>query len=195
MGQRAIADPVEEKPAADALMALTRDDLIALVKAARGESDEDLRRRAQIDAEAIANATGQRATKPDPGISAFSYPEGDLARPRPPLKCQMLWDGHPLDLTIVTAREIELLNQMEPGEYPITKTDGSRLTLTVRGTRDVSGRLARLEFTFPCHGEHRYNVPSMVAMLGEALHQEDPALAAAQAEIARLCGLVAQRAQ
>src|SRR3990167_531162 len=193
MGQRGISE-VEEKSSSDALVNLTRDDLIALVQAARGESEVDLRRRAKIDAEEMAKATGQQATRPDPCISAFSYPEGDLARPRPELRCKMFWVGHPLSLDCVTAKEIELLNQMEPGEYQITKTDGSSFKLTVVGEHNAAGNLAKLEFQFPVRGEHKYNVPSMAAMLAEALHQEDPVLAEAQAEITRLRKLVQQRA-
>ena len=156
-----------------------------LVKTLKSEDDEYLERKARIDAEAMAKATGQQAQRPHPGISAYSYPEGDLKCPRPDLKCRMLWVGFPLEPSTTTAEELELLNQMVPGEYPIHKTDGSKTKLKVEGDYNADGTLTELRFQFPVTGMQKHNLPSMVSMLKQALKVPDDTNALL-AEIARM---------
>lgn len=191
---------MSEKPAiklndvAPAVAALTFDQLKDLLLSLKGPESEDLlRKHAQINAEAMATATGQQAVRPHPGISVFSYPEGDLARPRPDLKCKMFWVGHPLEDSTVTAEERELLNQAEPGIFPITKTDGSRILLTVTAERDGQHALTKLLFTFPCRGEHKHNLPSMTDMLREAYGRLSDEKTVLLAELTRLRAEVAAR--
>src|SRR5688572_27831468 len=48
--------------------------------------------------------------KQAPGVSVFSYPEGDLKHPKPDLKCAMYWAGYELTLETLTPTEVDLLN-------------------------------------------------------------------------------------
>lgn len=156
-------------PDAPSMVGLTPDQLAYLAKLMRGDDDERMRKQAQYDAEAH-----QRVTNPSredgPQKSVYSYPEGDYVRPRPDLKCEMFWMGHPIRQDTAEAEMLELCNRMEPGEYLITKMDGSQAKLTVEGQRDVGGKLTRLLFTFPCLSRDNKNTwPSDVAMLRQAL--------------------------
>lgn len=120
----------------------------------------------------ILKATGlstasamQKALKPEnpfhPAVSVYSYPEGDRDRPRPTLRCPMTWVGHPIDSGNEGNEhwfELELLNQVEPGVYNVTRTDGSDTPLTVTGVRDTKGNLEKLDFTFPVKDGGKHNV-------------------------------------
>lgn len=103
-----------------------------------------------------------------PKVSAFSYPEGDRARPRPPFKCRMFWNGYDLDWDTTTARELELLNVVEPGIFTFRRIGGAPETLTVTGERNARGEFSKLDFAFPAK-EQRDTLPSMAVMLRDAL--------------------------
>lgn len=59
----------------------------------------------------------RKALKPEnamhPGISAFSYPEGDVARPKPQLRRETFFNGIREDEDSLTPTEIELYNRFE----------------------------------------------------------------------------------
>jgi hypothetical protein len=117
-----------------------------------------------------------------PRHSVYAYPEGDKARPRPLFKCRIFWNGFDQDWDVTTADEIEMLNQVEPGEYTFRRVDGRTLEkLTVVGERNAAGNLSKLEFSFPVK-ENRDTLPSMASMLRDALGLKTPE----QAEIERL---------
>lgn len=116
-----------------------------------------------------------------PRVSVYSYPEGDRARPRPPFKCKMFWVGFDQDWDTTTAQEIELLNQMEPGEYTFRRIGGAPEKLHVHGERNASGALTKLDFMFASK-EQRDTLPPMAWMLRDALGVKT----AEQAEIDRL---------
>jgi hypothetical protein len=128
------------------------------------------------DAERQAKAT-KKAMRPEnehhPAKSVFSYPEGDQARPRPDLPCKMFWVGQPVQHDVNTAREIELMLQLQPGEYRCTKSDGSPLKVNVNVRRDENtGKIDQLEVWFPTKGTARHNHRSMVDYLTEILSQQ-----------------------
>lgn len=167
------------------------------VKSAPATSDDDrlekiLLRVAQMSADAHERAANP-SNKTHPGVSVFSYPEGDRARPRPALKCEMFWCGYPVDLDTTTADEVELLNVAEPGEYTFerynhTRKSPSTDTLTITGTRDGAGKLTRLVFTFPTI-VHENRDTSQVAILQTAFGIKTPEqieLDTLRAEVARL---------
>src|SRR3990167_4975823 len=70
-----------------------------------------------------------------PGISVYSYPEGDHARPKPDLKCKMYWIGYELRTDTLTPQEIDLLNRVQPGEFRVTKADGTGIPFRVEAKR------------------------------------------------------------
>lgn len=122
-----------------------------------------------------------------PRKSVFSYPEGDKARPRPELKCPMLWVGGAIDYDTTTASEIEYLNQYEPGDYTFKRTDGvTTEKLTVTGERTAAGKVSKLSFAFPTK-EQRDTLPTMVSILRDGLGIKSPM----EDQIARLLAKVA----
>lgn len=146
-----------------------------------------LARVAQMSAEAHERAANP-SNKTHPGISVYSYPEGDRARPKPDLKCRMFWVAFELTTDTLKADEVELLNQAEPGRYTFTRTDGSPDTLTIKGATDLSGNLSKLEFEFLAK-ERRDTLPGMVTMLRQAFRIKSPAeleLDSLKAEVERL---------
>jgi hypothetical protein len=119
----------------------------------------------------------QKALKPEnafhPGVSCYSYPEGDRDKPRQELKCAMSWANAPIVGGCegnMHWYELELLNQQEPGLYQVTRTDMTQTLLTVTGASDATGKLESLSFTFPLRGRgERHNVAPLAVWLLEAL--------------------------
>lgn len=142
-------------------------DLIAALKAATGNDDESMQKRAQYEAEAWTRLN-KRENDPAPMISAFN-PLGDRDHPRPALKCKMDWVGYPCERDSLSVEEIELLNAMEPGEYTFHRTDGTAERLTVTPLTSPTGKLERLSFYFPCRGDNRHNLPGLAPLLREVL--------------------------
>jgi len=172
-------DPLDETAGEDlatqvAALQATVQALLAQKAGGLGEDKLEaiLLRVAQMSAEAQERAANP-SNKTHPGMSVYSYPEGDRARPRPPLKCPMFWNGYDLTPDTTTAEEIELLNVAEPGEYTFVRSDKSTDRFQVKGERSPSGAFARLEFTFPTR-ENRETLPSMVDMLRAGFHVKSP---------------------
>jgi len=121
-----------------------------------------------------------------PGISAYSYPEGDLAKPKPPLKCKMLWVGFEETVETLTPLEVDLLNRMEPGVYRVRKTNGVEIKLTVAAKRNDRDDLEELSFMFPCKGDARHDHGSKVSYLQQALGDRIPNADELLVELAKL---------
>jgi hypothetical protein len=141
-------------------------------------------------------AAQERAANPSnkfhPEISAFSYPEGDRAHPKPDLQCEIFWVGFPMEKEMLTPDEVILLNLVKPGLFQFTRTDGKRDKVTVTGTQAADGKLERLEIVFACRGDDKANLPSMVSMLREMVGVPTKE-AELEAEVAMLRALVGTR--
>ena len=151
---------------------LSLEDLVLALKAASGNDDDSLKKRAEYEAEAHKRVN-ERENKQHPAISVYSNPLGDIADPKPPLKCKMFWVGYDLRTDTLTPEEVRLLNLAKAGDFQFHKTDGSISTLKVTSGAMNDGSLERLEFHFPCRGDNRHNLPSMTAMLREVYAGED----------------------
>jgi hypothetical protein len=179
-GKPAEPEAIEDEAAGEDLatqVAALQATVQALLAQKAGGIGEDkleaiLLRVAQMSADAQERAANP-SNKTHPGMSVYSYPEGDRARPRPPFKCPMYWNGYDLTPDTTTAEEIELLNLAEPGIYRFLRTDKSPETLRVVGDRDPAGALSRLLFTFPTK-ENRDTLPSMAALLRDAFQIKSP---------------------
>ena len=127
-----------------------------------------------------------------PGIGVYSYPEGDLAHPKEPLKCRMIWCGYDVRTETMTPGEIALLNRLQPGEFRVTKADGTgipfRVSAKLSDKLDGQGRptYEELSVWFPCKGDARQNHMSMSSYLRQALGDKLPTLDEAMAELAKL---------
>ncbi len=117
------------------------------------------------------------------GISAYSYPEGDYKRPKPPLKCDMYWVGYPLTLETLTPIEIDTLNTLTPGNYRVTKSNGIEIPFTVEGKTKMNGNLESLSVQFPCKGEQSTDHGSMVSYIRQAMGEKIPNLDQLMAEL------------
>ena len=190
----AIADPktyATREPADAKPTAMSLEDLVSALRSAVGNDDDSLKKRAAYEAEAHARLNHRENTE-HPGISVYSFPEGDVQRPKAELKCAMFWVGYPLTKETLTPGEIDLLNRVEePGDFLFHRTDGSAEKLTIDGQKDAKGAWQRITFHFPCQGQNKHNVPSLTALLREVL-----GLATAEddlrAELARLRSQLAQ---
>ena len=127
-----------------------------------------------------------------PGIGVYSYPEGDLAHPKEPLKCRMIWCGYDLRTDTLKPGEVDLLNRLQPGEFRVTKADGTgipfRVSAKLSDKLDGQGRptYEELSVWFPCKGDARQNHMSMSSYLRQALGDKLPTLDEAMAELAKL---------
>jgi hypothetical protein len=118
-------------------------------------------------------AAMQSALKPEnanhPGVSCYSYPEGDFVKPRPTLKCLMTWCSAEIDPETQHWYELELLNKAQPGEYVVTQADMGHTTLTIRPEADpTTGKLFKLHFSFPLKDGESKRVSPMSVWLLEA---------------------------
>ena len=121
-----------------------------------------------------------------PGISGLN-PLGELAHPRPELRCKMFWVGYRLNKDMLTHEEIDLLNKVTPGEYRVTKSDGTMVPFTVDGKQDLAGRLERLTFHFPCKNtDDRMNHMPMISYLREAMGEALPSVDRLMAQVRAL---------
>lgn len=128
----------------------------------------------------ISASTMQKALKPEndqhPGISAFSYPEGDVAKPRPVLPYELYWNNYPVHKFPETQhwRELELACQLTPGEFTVLRRDGSKMIVTVAGEKNADGKLTKLTVTFPVSREDKALVPPMAVVLYQLVHPDNP---------------------
>ncbi len=124
------------------------------------------------------NAANRKIHRPEnsevPKISAFNL-RGDKDFPRPDLKCPM-FIPYPAYRDDLTREEIELLNLLEPGDYPIELNDGMMVTMTVTETLNLDKKgVSRMVLSHPTafkNDNHRNLIPK-ARMLREMLAQHE----------------------
>lgn len=132
----------------------------------------------ELSAQATANAKAtKQVMRPEnethPGVSVFSYPEGDVKRPRPRYKCRMFWLAEELGYDVTTAQEIELMNQLQPGQYRCERPDGSPMKVDVTVEHDsVTSKWQKLTVWFETRGGLHRNLGSRVSMLKTIIEQQ-----------------------
>jgi hypothetical protein len=127
-----------------------------------------------------------------PGVSVYSYPEGDLKRPKPDLKCQFIWCGQEESKDQLTPEEIELRNRLEPGNYFVTKANGTRIKFNVTPKYTDGGKLEQLTVWYPCKGDQKGDHMSNVAYLRQVLGEEVLSIEQLMAENAKLRAAAAE---
>lgn len=162
-----------------------------LLESVRGADNTDAKERTAIEVERLLLEQERLKrempeNKQAPGISVYSYPEGDLLRPKAPLKCKMFWVGYELNVETLTPGEVDLLNRIEPGEYRVMKTDGTPIPFKVSAKHNDRFQLEELNIWFPCKGEHKHNHNSMTAYLQQALGDRIPSMDELMAQLATL---------
>ena len=151
---------------------LNMQELVELVKSMAAANTLDVDAIAAITAKAaVASAEMIHPTKehPYPGISAFN-PEGELKNPRPELKGDIFWTGYLLRGDELTRKEIDLLNQLQPGDYEVGRGGEGMVPFRVRNLDPGSRDSRRLLVLFPCTTQdQRSELPTMVEMLTQVL--------------------------
>lgn len=170
MAKKDEQDQPELKP--DQEVNMTFDQLLQLVRTAASAGTMDAEAIAAIAAKASASAAELlHPTReiPYPGISPFN-PEGSLAHPLPELQGDIYWAGYLLRGDELTRQEIELLNQVQAGDYEIRSRSGTDLPFKVRDLDPGSKHSRRLLVLFPCTtADQRHDLPTMVEMLTQVL--------------------------
>lgn len=168
----------DEKPSPS--VTLTFAELKELLASNRPSQDEQIalmEKQAEITAKAH-----QKLARPEnpqhPGKGVFAYPEGELARPKPALRCKTTWGGSDVQAELLTPQEIELFNQVQPGSFKIERPDNSHFMVDVEPTINrSSGKFERLDIVFTTRGHARHNLPSMVSMLRDMVAQAQGSVA------------------
>jgi hypothetical protein len=112
------------------------------------------------------------SNKVHPGISAFSYPEGDTARPRPVLAYEFLYNGYPFHKFPETQhwRELELASQVKPGEYKVMRKDYTDMKVSVTAERDADEKLEKVDVRFTVSREDKDKIPAQSVVLYQLAH-------------------------
>lgn len=153
-------------------------ELIGTQQAAQGLSPEMLEEMLTRVTQSSATAM-KRALKPEnethPGKSAFSYPEGDVARPKVALPFEFFYNGYPCHkfLETETWRECELMALITPGVYRVLRKDASLMSVDVTADRDANGKITRIEVRFPVLREEKGLVPPKTVLLWQILNQDN----------------------
>jgi hypothetical protein len=145
---------------------------------------EALREVLSQNSQATASAM-QKALKPEntdhPGVSAFSYPEGDRERPRDsilPPGVEVWYFRYPMHMFPETEhwRELELAAQVQPGTYTILRKDESTMQIEVVATTNGDGKIRRLEIGLPngagISREDKWLVPPKTVVLYQLVHSK-----------------------
>ena len=146
----------EMEPAGNpSVMAMTPEQFAAILQAVKDSgSGEHTSRLEQIllKTAEVSAQTMKRALKPEnqthPGLSVFSYPEGDVAHARPELPFQVLWNNFPVHKFAEQHHwyELELLSQLQPGEYHVSlANDEGAQPVTIKGEYDANRKLTKIE--------------------------------------------------
>ncbi len=165
-------------------LALSQEQFAALLAsvrdtAATGQMDrleQILLKTAEVSAQ-----TMKRALKPEndhhPGVSVFSYPEGDVAKPRPALAHEVYWNGFPVHQFPETWHwlELELLARIAPGEYFVSKAnDEGAHAVSATGEYDADGKLTKLTILCQCSRDEQRTAPPGAVWLYQMLHKHTP---------------------
>lgn len=132
-----------------------------------------------VEAQRATAQAMQKAMRPEnethPGVSALSYPEGDVARPRA-LPFEFYYNGYPCHKFLETEhwREVELMAETEPGDYQVMRKDHSLMTVKVEAERDATQRVTKLEVRFPVSREDKWHVPPKAVVLAQMRRQDLP---------------------
>jgi hypothetical protein len=159
---------------------LTSDDKFEMLLSALLESKstalskDDLRSLLVETSQATAGAM-QKALKPEntehPNISVFR-PKGGKD---PVLPYDIFYNGFPIHKAVETHhdRELELLLQVEPGEYTVIRKDITPMAVSVTAERDANGKITKLEIRFPVTREEKALIPAMHVLLYQIVHAHE----------------------
>jgi hypothetical protein len=152
-------------------VAFSGDQFERLIEAIRGNRTDQVEAEAEIHALAMKKQLSP-SNDTCPEVSVYN-PRGERDHPRPLLQCDFFLGSYPLDRDTLTLKEIDLMNQLEPGSFEVTKGDGQVVVFHVIPRFKMDGKtLDRLTIAFPCgDNEQKQNFPPFSVMLREVVDQ------------------------
>lgn len=191
--EHVTADPAvtaaHEAGISPALLTLLFEKLGAVLK-----DNKDLDMQAAATYHALAM---KKALRPEneisPMVSVYN-PKGETAFPRPKPTHIYLMGPYPIaepgNYDTCTWTEIELLNQLVPGSYTVTKADGQDVKLTVKTEYDASGKKPyRTTLIMPiADDDQKANWPPLMQVLTQVITGEAP-----MASFSRLTSVIADK--
>lgn len=151
-------------------------DVLELAQLRTAQATQQAAEAQSVTAHALLKAQ-RKENETHPGISCFSYPEGDQKRPKAPLPFEVFIDTYPASKWPETEhwREWELMAQLQPGEFTIMRKDGIPMRVTVSGERDVNGKLKKVVVDLPKDKDERKQVPPKIVLLQQLVRHGEPA--------------------
>jgi len=158
----------------------TLDQWASLIEAIKSNKEADTEVAAHIHAQAM-----KKALRPEnevaPAISVYN-PRGETKYPRPKPTHIYMMARYPIcdpgNYDTVMWSEIELLNQVRPGEYMVTKADGLDVKVLVKTETDAAGKPFRTTLFADGNGiqddEARNNWGSLLQILSQIVIGERP---------------------
>lgn len=152
---------------------LTNDDKFEMLlealtqQRAGGVSAADLKEILAQNSQAV-----QKALKPEnpthSGLSHYRPKGGDRTLPY-----HIFYNGFPVHEAVETHTdpELDLLLQVEPGEYPsVIRNDHTPMHVSVTAERDATGKITKVEIAFPVSREDKSRIPPMQVLLHQLVH-------------------------
>lgn len=172
------AKPQVQEVVAAAGIAPTAEQWAQMMAVLAGNKEADMEVAATIHARAM-----KKALRPEneisPMISVYN-PRGETLYPRPK-PTHIFQQGpypvcSPSDYETVTATEIELCNQLKPGDYLVTKADGTDVKVTIKTDFESNGfKPYRTTIIMPmADDDQKANWVPLVQMLTQILTGEAP---------------------
>ena len=146
------------------VVAMSPEQFKAFLASLRGDQDDQMKRQAEYDAQAMKRALRpENDTLPGP--------------PRTEPKCRILHFGMPVGTDVYSEQAICLMNQLEPGTFTVTKSDRSKLVVTVEAERDHLGQMTVMKIVGDVSGDKKHNMMPLEDMLQDMLAQQQAASA------------------
>lgn len=149
-----------------------------LLSALRRNTEADIEVAATVNARAM-----KKALRPEneiaPGVSIFN-PQGEVAHPRPKPTHIFMMGPYPIcepsNYDTSTGTEITLCNQLQPGDYLVTKADGVDVKATVKTEYQGNGKTPyRTTIHIPmADDEQKNNWVPLMQLLTQIVTGESP---------------------
>ena len=168
---------VETEPAAKApTMAQVLMEFAQLLKQAQASQGQEqqhaMLQQADVLKQLLIKTKPENVTDPERGV--YTYPEGNIARPKPTLKYPITWVGYKETEETLTPAEIEALNSLKPGVFQVTKSNGKRIEFRVTAIHNTNLEVERVDVWFPCKGEDRSDHASKISYCQQAMGVATP---------------------
>jgi hypothetical protein len=173
-------DMAEQTPTPAALPAMSPDQFQQFLSTFAGTmhgKDAAIVEQIEKITEAVQKQRPENVEHPD--VSARN-PLGQRDHPNPLLPCKDVWfGGFPLHHEQLDRQELELLHQLVPGEYMVTRVDDKQETVRVGFVKDDTGQLSRISIGIKTGDEHKNAWPGLKRVLREIVSQIQAPVAAA----------------